>query len=126
MHGSADIGAYIQSQYALCDDERVSVLCLRPNGKILSFNYIGEGDLSEVGISARKIAEIAIKCNASMVGLAHNHPSGLALPSAVDIEITRGLVLALRQVGVHLVDHIIIVHDDYVSMAQSPEYNHMF
>ena len=126
LHGSADIGAYIQSQYALCEDERVSVLCLRPNGKILSFNYIGEGDLSEVGISARKIAEIAIKCNASMVVLAHNHPSGLAIPSAVDIEITRGLVLALRQVGVHLVDHIIIVHDDYVSMAQSPEYKHMF
>jgi len=127
LHGADEIGKYILNQYALCDKERVSILCMKPNGRILSFSDIGEGDLGTVGISTRKVLEIAIKCDADMVVLAHNHPSGIALPSAVDIEVTKGLVATLRQVGIHLVDHIIIAgSDDYVSMAQSVEYGDIF
>ena len=57
--------------------------------------------------------------NATSVVLAHNHPSGIAIPSEEDVQTTRRIAAALQAVEVHLVDHIIVADDDYVSMAQS-------
>lgn len=126
LHGPDDMGRYLLKRYAFCNRETVSVLCLKPNGKVIAFEPIGEGDIGAVCVSARRIIEVALKYNASIVALAHNHPSGNAIPSAIDIEITKGLAATLRQVGVHLVDHIILVENDYVSMAQSAEYKNIF
>ncbi len=126
LHSTDDIGEYLMKRYTLKTGEWVSLLCVKANGKVLSFDFIGEGDVSSVGISARRILEVAIKCDASIVILAHNHPSGIALPSAIDIEITRGLISSLKQVGITLADHIVLTDKDYVSMAQSAEYGHLF
>ena len=57
--------------------------------------------------------------NASFAILAHNHPSGFALPSMADIETTKTVSSALSLVGVRLLDHIVVADDDYVSMRQS-------
>lgn len=126
LHTTEEIGEYFKTRYVGRKSECVSLLCLKGNGKILSFDIIGEGDIASVGISARKILEIAIKCDATVVVLAHNHPSGIALPSAVDIEVTKGLASSLKQVGIKLLDHIILSENDYVSMAQSEEYGNIF
>jgi len=48
--------------------------------------------------------------------LAHNHPSGLALPSPEDRQTTLVLKRALEAVGVVLADHIIVADGDFVSM----------
>ncbi len=126
LHNSDEIGRYLLKRYAFCREEIVSLLCLRPNGRLLAFEQLAEGDIASVGVSARNILEKAIKHGASVVILAHNHPGGMALPSAVDIEITKGLSHTLRQVGVHLADHIVLTDNDYVSMAQSAEYKKFF
>ena len=59
--------------------------------------------------------------NASTVVLAHNHPSGLAVPSAEDIQTTRQIAQALRAVEIALAHHIVVADDDYVSIAMSDE-----
>jgi DNA repair protein RadC len=48
---------------------------------------------------------------------AHNHPSGVAEPSAADREITRELSHALQLVGVRVLDHLVIGAGEPVSMA---------
>ncbi len=58
----------------------------------------------------------ALSINASAAILAHNHPSGVAEPSAADRAITNELRDALRLVGVRILDHI-VVGDECVSMA---------
>ena len=63
--------------------------------------------------------ETALNAGATSVMLAHNHPSGLALPSAEDIQTTHRVALALQAVDIHLVDHIVVADGDYVSMVQS-------
>lgn len=126
LKSADEIGQYIHSRYTMKSGEWASLLCIKPNGSVLRFEFIGEGDISTVGISTRRILEIAVKSSATIVILAHNHPSGIALPSAIDVEITKGLVQSLRQVGISLVDHIIVTENDYVSMAQSAEYSKIF
>ena len=51
--------------------------------------------------------------------LAHNHPSGIAIPSPEDIHTTRRLAAALASVEIALADHIVVADGDYVSMVQS-------
>lgn len=51
--------------------------------------------------------------------LAHNHPSGVALPSQADVQATVQVRDALKRLDIRLIDHIIVADGDYVSMASS-------
>ena len=62
-------------------------------------------------------------CNASAVILAHNHTSGLALPSRADIEVTELLRSTLEPLEIKLVDHIIVADGEYVSMMDSNRFD---
>lgn len=101
--------------------ETVFLLCLDAKCKLLCCKEVGQGGANSTGISIRKIVETAIGVNASTVVLAHNHPSGLAVPSPEDIQTTRQIAQALRAVEITLADHIIVADDDYVSIAMSDE-----
>ena len=61
----------------------------------------------------------ALSLNASGVVLAHNHPSGIALPSKEDVELTLRLRDALELMSLTLLDHIVVAEDDFVSMRDS-------
>ena len=99
--------------------ETVFLLCLDAKCKVLSCKEIAEGDVNSTGISVRKVVETALGANATSVVLAHNHPSGVAVPSGEDIQTTRKIAAALEAVDVQLVDHIVVADQDYVSMVQS-------
>jgi len=99
--------------------ETVFLLCLDAKCKVLCCKEVGEGSVNSAGISVRKIVETALSANATTVVLAHNHPSGVAVPSMEDVQTTARIAAALRAVEVQLVDHIVVADDDYVSMIYS-------
>ena len=47
----------------------------------------------------------------------HNHPSGDPAPSQEDIEITRRLKEVGDMMGIRVLDHVVIGHDDYFSFS---------
>lgn len=99
--------------------ETVFLLCLDAKCKVLCCKEIGEGSVNSASVSIRKIVETALGANATTVVLAHNHPSGVAVPSGEDMETTKRVAAALAAVEIHLADHIVVAEGDYVSMAQS-------
>ena len=112
-------GAYLVPRFFGRKVETVFLLCLDAKCKVLCCKEVGEGSVNSAGISVRKIVETALGVNASTVVLAHNHPSGLAVPSNEDIQTTRRVNMALQAVDIQLADHIVVADGDYVSMAQS-------
>ena len=98
-------------------EEQVYLLCLDAKCKALDCILIQSGDVNAAGISVRKVVKAALAANATSVVLAHNHPSGVALPSEEDRRVTRIVKSALDAVDVLLVDHIIVADDDFVSLA---------
>ena len=112
-------GAYLVPYFFGRPTETVFLLCLDAKCKVLCCREVGQGSVNSAGISIRKIVETALGANATTVVMAHNHPSGLALPSAEDIHTTRRIAAALNAVEVNLADHIVVADGDYVSMAQS-------
>lgn len=67
----------------------------------------------------REVFEPAIRCHASGIIVAHNHPSGDPYPSHADILLTKRLQQAGNLLGIELIDHIIIAHEKHISMRES-------
>lgn len=112
-------GAYLLERYAGETHEMLYELCLDQKGKLLACKRLSEGSASSAALDIRKVVENAILTSASAVILAHNHPSGIALPSDDDCAATTRAARALQTIGVTLADHIVVADDDFVSMAQS-------
>ena len=122
----SDIGDYLLGQYVGITEENFSVVSLDGNARLISFDILEKGDIGSVGVSTRKIIQLLLKTRASCIVIAHNHPSGIALPSNADEAITQSVASALSYINVRLLDHIIIADNDYISMAQSSKYKHLF
>lgn len=116
-------GAYLVPKFMGRRNETVFLLCLDAKCKVLCCKEVGEGSVNSAAVPIRRIVEMALGANATSVVLAHNHPSGVAIPSGEDIQTTKRLAMALASVDIELVDHIIVADEDYVSIAQSGLYN---
>ena len=115
-------GNYLVSHFFGRRNEMVYLLCLDAKCKMLCCRQIGEGSVNSASIPVRRIVEVALAANATSVVLAHNHPSGLAIPSPEDVQTTLRIAAALDTVEITLADHIVVADDDFTSMVQSGDY----
>ena len=99
----------------------VYILCLDGKRKALGVRKVSEGSIHASDINIRRIAEEAMGLRAASIYLAHNHVSNLAFPSAADWQSTDVIRAALAGVGLELIDHIIFVDGDAVSLSQSEQ-----
>lgn len=114
-----ECGEYLKPLFHGRKNEIIYLLCLDGKLKVLNCRQVGEGSVNYASIPIRRCVEMALEDGASIVILAHNHPSGIAVPSGDDIQATRRLAAALAAVEITLADHIVVADNDYVSMVQS-------
>lgn len=112
-----DTGDYLKLQLADRLSECFSVLWLDNRHRVLAFEELFQGTVDGCSVHAREVVRAALRHNACAVVFAHNHPSGVAEPSAADRAITRELRDALQLVGVRTLDHVVIGAGEPVSMA---------
>lgn len=107
----------IKKYYGNVKTEIFYMLCLDRNGNLINCVKMGEGDENNVILDKRKVIETALMCNADKVIFAHNHPNGIAAPSRNDIELTVNFNSILKDVGIKLVDHIIVADGEAIALA---------
>ena len=112
-------GDYMVPLFFGANQEDIYMLGLDAKCMVLGCIKLASGSLNSAGLSIRKVVESALSMKASSVVLAHNHTSGVAIPSQEDIRTTQSVAHALDLVGVYLADHIVVAEGDYVSMAES-------
>ena len=115
---TSECGQFITPNFFFAKEEQVWLLSLDAKCKVLDLRMVQSGSVNTAGISVRRVVETALRAGASSAVLAHNHPSGLAIPSKADEETTRKMWHALDAVGIVLADHIVVAGDDFVSMAE--------
>lgn len=107
--------------------EYLYMLCLDSRNRIIFKDVIFEGTFENIDIDTSKILRIAIKCDATYVVLAHNHPSGILKPSQADIITTQMINRVLAVGGIKLMDHIIVADGKCLGLREkylnNPEYN---
>lgn len=121
VSGPEEASALLSPYFYGARNEMVYILCLDGKGKALGVRKVSEGSIHASDINIRRIAEEAMGLRAAKLYLAHNHVSNLAFPSAADWQSTDIIRAALAGVGLELVDHIIFVDGDAVSLNQSEQ-----
>lgn len=100
-------------------DECFYLIGLDDDLRILRTMKMWQGAVNSIPVSLRRIAQEALKMGATGVVVAHNHPAGLAAPSANDILTTVMMKESLDGLGIVLLDHIIVSGEDALSMKQT-------
>ena len=118
-------GQYLLPRFFLAGEEQAYLLCLDAKCQVLDCRCLQRGNINSVGLSIRRIVELALHTRATSVVLAHNHTSGLALPSEADLLLTKRVSEALDAVNVVLADHIIVAGDDFVSMMEGGQFRQL-
>ncbi len=110
---------YVEPFFSLYATEMVLAVSLDSNLKVIRTTKVHEGSFDSVSFSIAKVVRSLVASGARGVIIAHNHPSGVALPSERDLDSTEKLKHALNSVGIDFIDHIILGENDYVSFRQS-------
>lgn len=98
--------------------EIFAALFLDTRHRVIRYEELFRGTLDGASVYPREVAKRALDLNAAAVIFAHNHPSGIAEPSACDREITAKLRQALALFDIRVLDHIIVGDSETYSFAE--------
>lgn len=112
------VRAYLQLQLGDKDHEEFGVLFVDAQNRMIAFEAMFRGTLTQTSVYPREIVKAALAHNAAAVFFSHNHPSGTTTPSRADEALTHTLKAALALVDVRVLDHIIVTSSESLSMAE--------
>ncbi len=103
----------------LCLVEQFRILLLDRANRVMGSTLISTGGTSGTVADPKMIFAAALKCRASGIILAHNHPSGNLQPSSADFQLTQRLKSAGQYLDLPILDHLILSPEGYYSMADN-------
>ena len=110
--------AYLKAKLRDLPYEVFGCLYLDTKHRPIVFKELFRGTIDGASVYPREVVRTVLSTNAAAVIVAHNHPSGVAEPSASDQVLTQRLRSALALVDVRLVDHIVVGEKDSVSFSE--------
>lgn len=98
--------------------EHFWVIGLDLKNRVLFVDLCSLGTLDRNLVHPREVFRLAVNKGVARIIVGHNHPSGDPEPSHADITLTERLAKAGDILGISLLDHVIIGHDSFVSLAE--------
>jgi DNA repair protein RadC len=116
---SRDLFLRYRTRFRPASKEYFFSLHLNAKNQLLREVLVSVGSLSTSVVHPREVFGPAVRDSAASIILLHNHPSGDPVPSREDRECTQRLVQGGRLMGVRVLDHVILGHEDYFSFADA-------
>ncbi len=118
MGSALNIYKYMHSHMQDLDVEEAWILLMNQNFKLIKSQRISHGGISETAVDIRLILKEALLCNATVLALCHNHPSGGMQPSSDDDRLTEKVKKACEVMRIYFLDHIIVTDGAYYSYRE--------
>ena len=115
IKSTKDAYYYLKGKMSHLEQEHLHAIFLSPNNKIIADKIINIGTSTQTIASPKDVIKWALKMSAYAIIIAHNHPTGVVVPSKQDIDYTLELKTACELVDIKLLDHIIIGKNNYFS-----------
>lgn len=112
---------YLTLSLSKLNHEVFMVLFLDTQNRVIAHEIMFEGSLTQTSVYPREVIKRVLHYNAASVILAHNHPTGNAVPSQADKSITKELKAALALIDVRVIDHFIVAGNESYSFAAHGE-----
>lgn len=101
-----------------CADEELWVAFTDHGNRLISWERLRRGTVGRVPVSPREVLEAALLRKAAGIILVHNHPGGDSRPSAPDLRLTRELARLAPELGMVLLDHVIVTDEECFSLER--------
>lgn len=109
----------VMAEMSYLDREHFRVINLNTKNQVMAIDTVSIGSLNASLVHPREVFKLPLKRSAASLILLHNHPSGDTAPSTEDLAITRRLCEAGQLLGINIIDHLIIGHNNYCSMKEN-------
>ena len=100
------------------DVEECRVMLLNTQLRYVADCCLSRGGIGQTVVDIRLALKQALLHNATRMILCHNHPTGVAQPSADDDHLTQKLKRAAETLDLRLLDHVIVADAGYYSYAE--------
>lgn len=117
IRGPADIAAVVRPHLLEARREESFVLVLDGAHRVRKTERMATGGQTACGFETRDVLGAVLRHDGCALGLVHSHPSGDTAPSQEDVAATRALATAAGQVGLRLVDHVIVSGPRWTGLA---------
>ena len=118
LSSSSAVRRFLRLKLAHLPREVFACLFLDNRHRLIRFEPLFYGTVDRASVHPREVLRRALELNAAAVILAHNHPSGVAEPSASDLALTQDLTDLLRRIDVRVLDHLVVGRGTEVSFAE--------
>ncbi|MFZ9345866.1 MAG: JAB domain-containing protein [Burkholderiaceae bacterium] len=111
IHRPDDLSRFLVDQLGGLGAEVFGALFLDTRYRLIRFEKLFYGTLTQTSVYPREVARRALQLNAASVIAVHNHPSGVTEPSHADQLLTTCLKRSLATLDIALLDHLIVAGD---------------
>jgi UPF0758 protein SSU98_1084 len=118
VFSSQYLGKKLIDQIGHKEQEHLMAIYLNYHNQIVDERVISIGTNNRSIASPSDILRYAVRCNASSIIVAHNHPSGSVAPSGNDRDFTRDLMECCKLFDIVLLDHVVVGRDTYYSFRE--------
>ena len=119
LSSSKDVYEYMHPIMQDLDIEQAWVILLNQNFKLIKAEMLSSGGISETAVDVRQAMKLAVLNNATVLALAHNHPSNNSSPSHQDDLLTQRFKKACDLMRIHFLDHVIVADGQYYSYFEN-------
>ena len=118
VYSSQYLGKKLIAQIGHKEQEHLMAIYLNNQNQIVDERVISIGTRNRSLASPSDILRYALRCNASSIIVAHNHPSGSVTPSGNDRDFTRAIMECCKLFEIVLLDHVVVGRDTYYSFRE--------
>lgn len=120
--GSQMLAEKLMIELGELKQEHVLGFYLDTQNRIIEQRLLFIGSVSRSIVEIREVLHYACKNMATSLIIVHNHPSGAIQPSFQDEEFTKKLKRSCEDMGIVLLDHLIIGKNNYYSFREETDY----
>lgn len=113
-----DISELLMNEMSSLNQEVLKLILLNTKNTVIGVRDVFKGSLNSSIVHPREIFREAVQRGSANIIICHNHPSGDPAPSKEDINITLRIKQCGDIMGIGLLDHIIVGHNNYISLKE--------
>jgi DNA repair protein RadC len=115
LNSPQDVAELAMARLGSCRAEEFWMVTVDNKNRLMGWERISKGTVDQAPVYVREVLSLALGHKASGIVLVHNHPGGDPKPSSQDVELTKRLVRASRDLGVRVLDHLVVTDNSFYS-----------
>lgn len=112
------VASLARTRLCFLEIEEFWIILVDTKNGLLAFEKLCSGTVDQALVFPREVIALALEFKASGLILLHNHPGGDPRPSPQDFQLTERLQRIAQDLGLRVLDHIIITRDNYFSFQE--------